>query len=139
MFAQPRHGTTTTVRNVVVHPPLRRPSGPHALRTLWGMDFTHDKRLSTLQTPTLVVWGARGDKVNKPSGGQMLVETMPHCELVVTSGTGHWVQWERADLGPNPEAEDDKCLPKGSCYPIPPSNAGNTRNARRDRSTSVMH
>ncbi|MDF3312274.1 alpha/beta hydrolase [Rhodococcus sp. T2V] len=83
--------------DVVADPPLRRPSGPHALRTLWRMDFTRDKRLSTLQTPTLVVWGAR-DKVNKPSGGRMLVETMPHCELVVTSETGHWVQWERADL-----------------------------------------
>lgn len=83
--------------DVVADPPLRRPSGPHALRTLWRMDFTRDKRLSTLQTPTLVVWGAR-DKVNKPSGGRMLVETMLHCELVVTSETGHWVQWERADL-----------------------------------------
>ena len=82
---------------VVANPPLRRPSGPSALKTLWRMDFTRDKRLSTLQTPTLVLWGAR-DKVNKPGGGQMLVDRMPHCDLIITSETGHWVQWERADL-----------------------------------------
>ncbi|MBV6762300.1 alpha/beta fold hydrolase [Rhodococcus opacus] len=82
---------------IVANPPLRRPSGPSALKTLWRMDFTRDKRLSTLQTPTLVLWGAR-DKVNKPSGGHMLVDRMPHCDLIITSETGHWVQWERADL-----------------------------------------
>ncbi|QYB07978.1 alpha/beta fold hydrolase [Rhodococcus sp. USK10] len=82
---------------VVANPPLRRPSGPSALKMLWRMDFTRDKRLSTLQTPTLVLWGAR-DKVNKPGGGQMLVDRMPHCDLIITSETGHWVQWERADL-----------------------------------------
>lgn len=83
--------------DVVANPPLRRPSGPFALRTLWRMDFTRDKRLSTLPTPTLVLWGAQ-DKVNKPSGGQMLLDRMPHCDLLMTSQTGHWVQWERAAL-----------------------------------------
>ena len=52
---------------VVASPPLRRPSGPLAPRTLWRMDFTRDSRLATLQTPTLVIWGA-ADKVNRPSG-----------------------------------------------------------------------
>jgi 4,5:9,10-diseco-3-hydroxy-5,9,17-trioxoandrosta-1(10),2-diene-4-oate hydrolase len=82
---------------VVADPPLRRPSGPMALRTLWRMDLTRDRRLKHLQTPTLVLWG-RDDKVNRPAGGPMLVNLMPNAELVMTSRTGHWMQWERADL-----------------------------------------
>jgi 4,5:9,10-diseco-3-hydroxy-5,9,17-trioxoandrosta-1(10),2-diene-4-oate hydrolase len=82
---------------VVADPPLRRPSGPTALRTLWRMDLTRDKRLKHLQTPTLVLWG-RDDKVNRPSGGPMLANLMPNAELVMTSRTGHWLQWERAEL-----------------------------------------
>ncbi|MEZ0365925.1 alpha/beta fold hydrolase [Mycobacterium sp. pUA109] len=82
---------------VVANPPLRRPSGPMALRTLWRMDLTRDKRLKTLATPTLVLWG-RDDKVNRPAGGPMLLNTMPNAELVMTSHTGHWMQWERAAL-----------------------------------------
>jgi 2-hydroxy-6-oxonona-2,4-dienedioate hydrolase/4,5:9,10-diseco-3-hydroxy-5,9,17-trioxoandrosta-1(10),2-diene-4-oate hydrolase len=82
---------------VVVDPPLRRPSGLMALRTLWRMDLTRDSRLKHLQTPTLVLWG-QDDKINRPSGGPMLVNLMPNAELVMTSRTGHWMQWERADL-----------------------------------------
>ncbi|CAN3126676.1 alpha/beta fold hydrolase [Mycobacterium sp. smrl_JER01] len=79
---------------VVAEPPLRRPSG---LRTLWRMDLTRDKRLRQLANPTLVLWG-RDDKVNRPAGGPMLLRTMPNAELVMTSHTGHWMQWERAEL-----------------------------------------
>jgi 4,5:9,10-diseco-3-hydroxy-5,9,17-trioxoandrosta-1(10),2-diene-4-oate hydrolase len=82
---------------VVANPPLRRPSGPTALRTLWRMDLTRDSRLKKLATPTLVLWG-RDDKVNRPTGGPMLLNTMPNAELVMTSHTGHWMQWERAEL-----------------------------------------
>ncbi|WP_416382888.1 alpha/beta fold hydrolase [Nocardia abscessus] len=82
---------------VVAEPPLRRPSGPSALRTLWRMDFTRDSRLSQVRNPTLVIWGAE-DKVNRPSGGRMLAETMPNCDLYLAARTGHWVQWERAEL-----------------------------------------
>jgi 2-hydroxy-6-oxonona-2,4-dienedioate hydrolase/4,5:9,10-diseco-3-hydroxy-5,9,17-trioxoandrosta-1(10),2-diene-4-oate hydrolase len=82
---------------VVADPPLRRPSGPMALRTLWRMDLTRDPRLSKLPTPTLVLWG-RDDKVNKPAGGPTMLNTMPNAELVMTSHTGHWMQWERAEL-----------------------------------------
>jgi 4,5:9,10-diseco-3-hydroxy-5,9,17-trioxoandrosta-1(10),2-diene-4-oate hydrolase len=82
---------------VVADPPLRRPSGPMALRTLWRMDLTRDKRLKHLQTATLVLWG-RDDKVNRPAGGPMLANLMPNADLVMTSRTGHWMQWERADL-----------------------------------------
>jgi 2-hydroxy-6-oxonona-2,4-dienedioate hydrolase/4,5:9,10-diseco-3-hydroxy-5,9,17-trioxoandrosta-1(10),2-diene-4-oate hydrolase len=82
---------------VMADPPLRRPSGPTALRTLWRMDLTRDSRLKNLQTPTLVLWG-RDDKVNRPSGGPMLQNLMPNTELVMTSHTGHWMQWERAEL-----------------------------------------
>jgi 2-hydroxy-6-oxonona-2,4-dienedioate hydrolase/4,5:9,10-diseco-3-hydroxy-5,9,17-trioxoandrosta-1(10),2-diene-4-oate hydrolase len=79
---------------VVADPPLRRPSG---LRTLWRMDLTRNSRLKSLRTPTLVLWG-RDDKVNRPSGGPMLLNLMPNAELVMTSHTGHWMQWERAEL-----------------------------------------
>jgi 4,5:9,10-diseco-3-hydroxy-5,9,17-trioxoandrosta-1(10),2-diene-4-oate hydrolase len=79
---------------VVADPPLRRPSG---LRTLWRMDLTRDSRLKSLRTPTLVLWG-RDDKVNRPSCGPMLLNLMPNAELVMTSHTGHWMQWERAEL-----------------------------------------
>lgn len=82
---------------VVANPPLSRPSGPLALRTAWRMDLTRDSRLKRLQTPTLVLWG-RDDKVNRPSGGPMLLNMMPNAELVMTSHTGHWLQWERAEL-----------------------------------------
>lgn len=82
---------------VVANPPLRRPSGPTALRTLWRMDFTRDRRLAALATPTLVIWGA-ADKVNRPSGGQALVDIMPNCDLLLAANAGHWVQWERADF-----------------------------------------
>lgn len=80
--------------DVMANPPLRRPSG---LRTLWRMDLTRDKRLRHLGTPTLILWG-RDDKVNRPSGGPMLSRLMPNAELVMTSHTGHWMQWERAEL-----------------------------------------
>ncbi len=82
---------------VIADPPLRRPSGPTAPRTLWRMDLTRDSRLKDLRTPTLVLWG-RDDKVNRPAGGPMLLNLMPNAELVMTSHTGHWMQWERADL-----------------------------------------
>ncbi len=79
---------------VVANPPLRRPAGP---RALWRMDFTRDRRLNHLATPTLVIWG-RDDKVNKPSGAAMLGERMPNADVLITANTGHWVQWERADF-----------------------------------------
>ena len=82
---------------VVASPPLQRPSGPGALRTLWRMDLTRDRRLTGLPTPTLVLWG-RDDKVNRPAGGPLLQSLMPNAELVMTSHTGHWMQWERAEL-----------------------------------------
>jgi 4,5:9,10-diseco-3-hydroxy-5,9,17-trioxoandrosta-1(10),2-diene-4-oate hydrolase len=28
----------------------------------------------------------------------MLLNTMPNAELVMTSHTGHWMQWERAEF-----------------------------------------
>lgn len=82
---------------VLANPPLRRPSGPTALRTLWRMDLTRDTRLKELPTPTLVLWG-RDDKVNRPTGGPLLVNLMPNADLVMTARTGHWMQWERAEL-----------------------------------------
>ncbi|MGV7636880.1 2-hydroxy-6-ketonona-2,4-dienedioic acid hydrolase, partial [Mycobacterium kansasii] len=40
------------VPDVVANPPLRRPSGPTALRTLLRMDLTRDRRLADVQAPT---------------------------------------------------------------------------------------
>ncbi|MFE3188411.1 alpha/beta fold hydrolase [Nocardia sp. NPDC059240] len=82
---------------VVANPPLRRPSGPLALRTLWRMDFTRDSRLGQVTHQTLVVWGAE-DKVNRPAGAAMLAAAMPNCDVYLAAKTGHWVQWERAEL-----------------------------------------
>ncbi|WP_329552216.1 alpha/beta fold hydrolase [Streptomyces sp. NBC_00696] len=79
---------------VVAAPPLRRPK---SLRAVWRMDFTRDARLSRLPVPTLVLWGT-ADKVNRPSGGRMLAERMPNCDLYEVANTGHWVQFERAEL-----------------------------------------
>lgn len=79
---------------VMANPPLQRPSG---LSTLLRMDLTRDKRLKRLPTPTLILWG-RDDKVNRPSGGPLLLNLMRNAELVMTSRTGHWMQWERAEL-----------------------------------------
>ena len=79
---------------VLANPPLQRPAG---LGALWRMDFTRDRRLTSLETPTLVIWG-RDDKVNKPSGAAMLGKRMPNADVLITANTGHWVQWERADF-----------------------------------------
>jgi 4,5:9,10-diseco-3-hydroxy-5,9,17-trioxoandrosta-1(10),2-diene-4-oate hydrolase len=82
---------------VVANPPLRRPSGPNAPRTLWRMDLTRDARLARCEVPTLVIWGVL-DKVNRPSGGPRLAHQMPHCDCYLAAGVGHWVQWEAPDL-----------------------------------------
>lgn len=78
---------------VVAAPPLRRPK---SLGAALRMDFSRDRRLSSCQVPTLVLWGA-ADKVNRPSGGTTLQRTMPHCDHYLFADAGHWVQWERAD------------------------------------------
>jgi 4,5:9,10-diseco-3-hydroxy-5,9,17-trioxoandrosta-1(10),2-diene-4-oate hydrolase len=81
---------------VLANPPLRRPSGPGALRTLLRVDFTRDRaRLARCQVPTLVIWGIE-DKVNRPSGGSFLARAMPNCDLYLLSRTGHWAQFEQA-------------------------------------------
>ncbi|MGI5221054.1 alpha/beta fold hydrolase [Nocardia sp. CA-290969] len=82
---------------VVANPPLRRPSGPSAPRTLMRMDLTRDSRLSLVPHRTLVVWGAE-DRVNRPSGAKLLARRMPHCDVYLPAATGHWVQGERPDF-----------------------------------------
>jgi 2-hydroxy-6-oxonona-2,4-dienedioate hydrolase/4,5:9,10-diseco-3-hydroxy-5,9,17-trioxoandrosta-1(10),2-diene-4-oate hydrolase len=82
---------------VIASPPLRRPSGPGALRTLRRMDLLRHKRIRRITTPTLVLWGAQ-DLVNRPEGGVELARQMQHCDLYLVAETGHWVQWERAEL-----------------------------------------
>lgn len=82
---------------VVADPPLRRPSGPDALKIMVRMDFTRDKRLKRCEVPTLVLWGLE-DKVNRPSGGPALGRAMPNCDVYLASGVGHWFQYEKPDL-----------------------------------------
>lgn len=79
--------------DVVADPPLTRPPG---LAAAWRMDLTRDARLSKLDRPVLVLWGA-DDKVNRPSGAQWLQTRLPNCDSYIFARTGHWVQWERAD------------------------------------------
>ncbi|OTG79678.1 2-hydroxy-6-ketonona-2,4-dienedioic acid hydrolase [Acinetobacter sp. ANC 5054] len=78
---------------VVASPPLQR---PNSLKAAIRMDFSRDPRLKRCNIPTLVLWGSN-DKVNKPSGGETLRQTMKHCDLYYFAQTGHWVQWERAE------------------------------------------
>jgi 4,5:9,10-diseco-3-hydroxy-5,9,17-trioxoandrosta-1(10),2-diene-4-oate hydrolase len=81
---------------VVASPPLRRPSGPGALRTAMRMDFTRYRaRLARCQVPTLVIWGTE-DRVNRPSGGAYLARALPDCDLYLLARTGHWAQYEQA-------------------------------------------
>ncbi len=82
---------------VVANPPLRRPSGRNAPRTLLRMDLTRDRRLARCEVPTLVVWGTE-DSVNRPSGAPTLARTMRRCDAYLASGVGHWVQWEAPEL-----------------------------------------
>ncbi|MGW5382245.1 alpha/beta fold hydrolase [Nocardia sp. NPDC003963] len=82
---------------VIANPPLRRPAGWSAPRTLWRMDLTRDRRLGQVTHPTLVIWGAQ-DRVNRPSGARMLADRLPDCDIYLPANTGHWVQWERAEL-----------------------------------------
>lgn len=82
---------------VVANPPLRRPSGRSAPRTLLRMDLTRDPRLRRITQPTLVIWGAE-DRVNRPSGAYMLARRIPNCDVYLPAATGHWVQGERPDF-----------------------------------------
>lgn len=82
---------------VIANPPLRRPSGKDAPRTLWRMDLTRDKRLTSCEVPTLVIWGT-ADKVNRPSGAWQLATRMPRGDAYLAAGVGHWVQWEAPEL-----------------------------------------
>lgn len=82
---------------VVANPPLRRPSGPSAPRTLLRTDLTRDPRLRRVAHPTLVIWGAE-DRVNRPSGARLLARRMPNCDVYLPAATGHWVQGERPEF-----------------------------------------
>ena len=84
---------------VVAAPPLRRPA---RLRTLWRMDFTRDHRLGTLSADPRAL-GTRGQG-QPPERRATLAGRMPNCDVLVAN-TGHWVQFERADLF-NPACAD---------------------------------
>ena len=87
----------STRPDVVANPPLTRPSGPGAPKTLWAMDLTRDRRLAWLSTPTLVLWGTH-DQVNRPSGARTLARLMENADALLVARAGHWVQFERAEL-----------------------------------------
>ena len=58
--------TASVDPEVVADPPLRRPSGPMALRTLWRMDLTRDRRLKQLADTDLGAVGPR--RQSQPAG-----------------------------------------------------------------------
>ena len=81
---------------VVADPPLRRLSGPTALRTCGGWTSPATAASSTADTDAGAV-GTR--RQGQPTGRRAdAANTMPNAELVMTSHTGHWMQWERAEL-----------------------------------------
>lgn len=75
---------------VLANPPLIGPITDPA-----KLDFLLDPRLAACQVPTLLLWGCE-DRVNPASGGPLLQQAMPRCDLYLFARTGHWVQWERA-------------------------------------------
>ena len=79
---------------VVAAPPLRRPSGPaHAVE-----DGLHPRpRLSPLAAPTLVLWGAT-TRSTGPAAPRCWPNACPTATCTWCANTGHWVQFERADL-----------------------------------------
>lgn len=53
-------------------------------------------RLPSLVAPTLILWG-RNDRFVPMDVGLRLLAGIPHSELHVFNGCGHWVQWEQAE------------------------------------------
>ena len=80
---------------VVADPPLRRPPARAAHPVA---DGSHPRQPPEhLPTPRWCSGGAT-TRSTGPAGGPMLLNLMPNAELVMTSRTGHWMQWERAEL-----------------------------------------
>ncbi len=61
---------------------------------IWESDFA--PRLSTIHTPTLVLWGEE-DKVFPPAVGRDLAALLPHAEFTAVPQAGHIPQWERPE------------------------------------------
>lgn len=53
-------------------------------------------RLSTIQAPTLIMWG-RDDRFVPMDAALRLVAHIPQSELHLFNRCGHWVQWEHKD------------------------------------------
>ncbi len=62
---------------VVANPPLQRPAG---LGALWRMDFTRDRRLSTLTMPTGHLGTRRQDKQTKRRSDARRADTQRRCD-----------------------------------------------------------
>ncbi len=52
--------------------------------------------LPTVQTPTLLVWGAE-DRIVPLEAGHMYEAALPNARLEVVDGAGHWLELERPD------------------------------------------
>ena len=88
-----RYAASSTPRSS----PTRPCNDPPGLGTLWRMDFTRDRRLTSLTTPTLVVWGAT-TRSTAHAAQQCWPSACPTADVYLAAKTGHSVQWERADL-----------------------------------------
>ena len=52
--------------------------------------------LPTVQTPTLLVWGAE-DRIVPLEAGRMYEAALPNARLEVVDDGGHWLELERPD------------------------------------------
>jgi 2-hydroxy-6-oxo-octa-2,4-dienoate hydrolase len=80
-----RHGGQAAFRKLIPPP---NPSGPTLVRGVPEIS------LRTIQQPTLVLHG-REDRVVPLQCAQLLLQTVPNCELHVFGQCGHWVQIEQ--------------------------------------------
>ena len=76
--------------------PTRRPRG-HAtrLRSLAATPALDTAELAAIAAPVLLLHG-RDDRVVPADNGVRLAELLPHADLHLLAGTGHWLQTERA-------------------------------------------
>jgi pimeloyl-ACP methyl ester carboxylesterase len=78
-----------------------RPGAPEAMRRVFeglasDTGFTEDE-LDTVAAPALLLHG-REDRVVPADNGVELARRLPRADLHLLSGTGHWLQIERANL-----------------------------------------
>ena len=80
---------------VIADPPLRRPSRPTRVMAD-GLDPRPPVGAPARPRPWCC--GVATTRSTGPPADRCCCNLMPNAELVMTSHTGHWMQWERAEL-----------------------------------------